>query len=390
MQAQQAIYFGETPVNTKACPFMNKLSQGLVRAVPRRTRRSSYFKTIKFWKTPIADCGNGKKDCMDYTQVAAGLDGDQGLVAWRHARHEAGRPSGRPAAGSRRASGAGRGCGRCAARCCRSPGSLLVYLASLVVAVRLGVLDGRPVHAARSSTPGRLDNFRHDLRRARPTGGSRCRTIGIAAAVTVTDAVLAFPFAYFMARVASPRLRTLLFVLVLLPLWSSYLVAVYAWRLILANDGVLNWCARASSACRTPNIAYTNTAMWIVFSYIWLPFMILPVYAALERIPHSLHRGLARPRRARLARRSARVILPLALPGVVAGSIFTFSLTLGDYITPTLVGGANSQFIGNVVYDNVGGCEQLPVRGGVRDGAARRHGASTWSWRAALGAFEAL
>jgi putative spermidine/putrescine transport system permease protein len=175
------------------------------------------------------------------------------------------------------------------------------------------------------------------------------RTIWMAAAVTVTDAVIAFPFAYFMARVAGPRLRTLLFVLVLLPLFSSYLARIYAWRLILNEDGALNW-SLAKLGLPEQGWAFTNTAMWIVFSYIWLPFMILPVYAALERIPDS-YLEASRDLGARNRTTLRRVILPLALPGIVAGSIFTFSLTLGDYITPSLVG--NVDFIGNVIYRNV-------------------------------------
>jgi putative spermidine/putrescine transport system permease protein len=175
------------------------------------------------------------------------------------------------------------------------------------------------------------------------------RTIAMAAAVTATDALIAFPFAYFMARLASARTRTVLFVLVLLPLWSSYLARIYAWRLILAHDGALNWSLGKLGLPET-NVAYTNTAMWIVFSYIWLPFMILPVYAALERIPDSYIEA-SRDLGAGGWTTLRRVILPLALPGVVAGSIFTFSLTLGDYITPSLVG--NADFIGNVVYRNV-------------------------------------
>jgi putative spermidine/putrescine transport system permease protein len=175
------------------------------------------------------------------------------------------------------------------------------------------------------------------------------RTVWMAAAVTVTDAVIAFPFAYFMARIASSRVRTVLFVLVLLPLWASYLARIYAWRLILAHDGVLNW-SLAKIGLPTTNIAFTQTAMWIVFSYIWLPFMILPVYASLERIPDS-YLEASRDLGARGWTTLRRVILPLAWPGVVAGSIFTFSLTLGDYITPLLVG--NVDFIGNVVYRNV-------------------------------------
>ena len=184
------------------------------------------------------------------------------------------------------------------------------------------------------------------------------RTIGIAAAVTLTAAVLAFPFGYFMARVVGGRVRAVLFVLVLLPLWSSYLVRVYAWRLILNHDGAVNW-ALNGLGLPDQRIAYSNWAMWIVFSYVWLPFMILPVYAALERIPDSMLEA-SRDLGARGWTTLRRVVLPLALPGLVAGSIFTFSLTLGDYITPLLVGGTNSQFIGNAVYDSVGVSSNTP------------------------------
>jgi putative spermidine/putrescine transport system permease protein len=178
------------------------------------------------------------------------------------------------------------------------------------------------------------------------------RTIWMAAAVTVTDAVLAFPLAYFMARLASRRLRATLFVLVLLPLWSSYLVRIYAWRTILAKEGALNW-ALNGVGLPDAGLAYTNTAMWIVFSYVWLPFMILPVYAALERIPQS-YLEASQDLGARGWRTFRSVILPIALPGVIAGSIFTFSLTLGDFITPALVGGAGSNFIGNIVEEQIG------------------------------------
>jgi putative spermidine/putrescine transport system permease protein len=196
-----------------------------------------------------------------------------------------------------------------------------------------------------------LDNFKtlwNDHTYWRITG----RTIGIAAAVTLTDALLAFPLAYFMARLATPRLRAVLFIAVLLPLWSSYLVRIYAWRTILAKNGALNWFLNGIGLPDT-GLAYTNTAMWIVFSYVWLPFMVLPVYAALERIPDS-YLEASHDLGAKGPRTLRSVILPLTLPGLVAGSIFTFSLTLGDFITPALVGGAGSSFIGNVVHDKVG------------------------------------
>jgi putative spermidine/putrescine transport system permease protein len=202
-----------------------------------------------------------------------------------------------------------------------------------------------------------LDNFRIIL--LEPTYRAIIgRTVGMAALVTVTDAVLAFPFAYYMARVASRRTQTFLFAAVLLPLWASYLARVYAWILILNSSGLLNWSLQ-SIGLPAANIGYTNVAMWVVFSYIWLPFMIIPTYAALERVPESLLEAAA-DLGAKRWRAVRDVVLPLALPGVAAGSIFTFSLTLGDYITPILVGGAGSTFIGNVVYSNVGIANNIP------------------------------
>jgi putative spermidine/putrescine transport system permease protein len=175
-------------------------------------------------------------------------------------------------------------------------------------------------------------------------------TLRMAAQVTLTCAVLAFPLAFYMARVAGKRTRALLFVMVLLPLWSSYLVRLYAWQTILAHNGAINW-ALNGLGLPDQNLAYTNTAMWIVYTYVWLPFMVLPIYAALERIPDSYFEASA-DLGARGWRTFRSVILPLALPGVVAGSIFTFALTLGDYITPALIGGTNSNMIGTEVYNN--------------------------------------
>ena len=184
------------------------------------------------------------------------------------------------------------------------------------------------------------------------------RTLEMAALVTITDAAIALPFAYYMARVASPRGRQLLFTAILLPLWASYLARVYAWIVILQKGGTLSW-AFQQVGLGPVNIGYTNTAMWLVFSYIWLPFMIVPVYGALERIPDSLLEASG-DLGARSWRTLRSVVLPLALPGIIAGSIFTFSLTLGDFITPLLVGGASSQFIGNVIYNNLGTANNLP------------------------------
>jgi len=181
------------------------------------------------------------------------------------------------------------------------------------------------------------------------------RTVLIAAAVTVTDAILAFPIAFFMAKVARRRTRALLVIAVVMPLWSSYLVKVYSWRIILAEDGILNW---ALDPFGLSGPGFGNVATWLVFSYLWLPYMILPVYAALERIPDSLL-DASGDLGGGAGMTFRRVVLPLALPGVVAGSIFTFSLTLGDYITPQIV--SSTQFIGNVVYQNVGVANNLPL-----------------------------
>jgi putative spermidine/putrescine transport system permease protein len=147
-------------------------------------------------------------------------------------------------------------------------------------------------------------------------------------------------------------------VAVLIPLWSSYLVRVFAWRLILAKNGILNWTL-GNIGLGSLNIGYSNWAMWIVFSYIWLPFMILPVWAAVERVPDSYIEASA-DLGAHGWRTFRSVLLPLILPGIAAGSIFTFSLTLGDFITPTLVGGTGSDLIGNIVYQNVGIANNVP------------------------------
>ncbi len=173
------------------------------------------------------------------------------------------------------------------------------------------------------------------------------RTAGMAALVTVTDVLLAFPIAYYMARVASPRTRRLLVVAVLMPLWASYLVKIFAWRTIFQGNGILSWVLAPFGLDAPGNDEIANS--WIVFSYLWLPYMILPIYAGLERVPGSLLEASA-DLGAKAGTTFRRVVLPLVFPSVVAGSIFTFSLTLGDYIVPGLV--SDAKFIGNVIYDN--------------------------------------
>ena len=233
---------------------------------------------------------------------------------------------------------------------------VVLYLASLVVLFvsAFWTVDGLTGEIDRTWT---LVNF-HDLVASETYRAIVLRTIAMAALVTVTDALIAYPFAYYMARIAGPKLRLALFILVVLPLWSSYLARVYAWRLILSHDGVLNKTLIALGGSGL-NIGYSRWAMWIVFSYIWLPFMITPLYAAMEKIPNSLIEA-SQDLGAKGWRTTLKVILPLSFPGLVAGSIFTFSLTLGDYITPILVGGPGSDFIGNVVYANVGIANNVP------------------------------
>ena len=228
---------------------------------------------------------------------------------------------------------------------------LLVYIGSLAALVVSSFWTANSFTATIEHT-WTLANYRLIFSTSQPYLHIAALTLEMAAAVTVTDAVLAFPLAFFMGRLAGRRTRAVLFVMVLLPLWASYLVRVYAWQTILAHNGAINWWLN-KLGLPDQNLSYTNWAMWIVFSYVWLPFMVLPVYAALERIPESYLEASA-DLGARGFKTLRSVILPLALPGLVAGSIFTFALTLGDYITPLLVGGPSSQFIGNVVYSFVG------------------------------------
>ena len=183
------------------------------------------------------------------------------------------------------------------------------------------------------------------------------RTVGIAMAVTIADIVLSFPLAYYAARLATPRMRNALLIAVVLPLWANYLVRVFAWKLILTPNGFLNWLVE-SIGLGSLQVGKSNWAIWITSVYLWLPFTLLPIYAAIERVPDSLLEASSD-----LGGRGwftfRRVVFPLIVPGIVAGSIFSFSLTLGDYIVPELVG--NTQFIGNVIYDNVGVAGNVPL-----------------------------
>jgi putative spermidine/putrescine transport system permease protein len=181
------------------------------------------------------------------------------------------------------------------------------------------------------------------------------RSLGVAAIVTVIDTLLALPIAFYMAKVASPRARRLLVVAMLTPLWASYLVKAYAWRVMFANGGVIDWLLSPFGG-HGPGFGLPATV--ITLSYLWLPFMVLPLFAGLERIPDALLEASA-DQGARAARTFRSVVLPLLFPALLAGSIFTFSLSLGDYITVKIVGGA-SQLASNVIYDNITTGGNLP------------------------------
>jgi putative spermidine/putrescine transport system permease protein len=231
-----------------------------------------------------------------------------------------------------------------------------VYLASLAGLLvqsfwRANELSPNPVHV------WNLDNYRAFLTGDAVYRSIVGRTLGFAAITTVVDVALAFPLAYYLARVAAPRTRRVVLVLITVPLFSSLIVRLYSVRLILDDGGILH--ALLAKLGLNVQIGFTELAMAIAFAYVWLPFMILPVYAALERVPGSLIEA-SRDLGAKGATTFRTVVLPLAFPGVVAGSIFTFSLTLGDFITPAIVGGDNHQLIGSVVYSNFGIANNAP------------------------------
>jgi putative spermidine/putrescine transport system permease protein len=197
------------------------------------------------------------------------------------------------------------------------------------------------------------------------------RTFGMAAAVTVASAILAFPLAYYMVRYASPRVKVILYLAVLLPLWSSYLVRVYAWKLILAKEGIISWFLNVLGlgwlldgllsipGVGGPSLSISVIGMFLVFVYVWLPYMILPIHAALERVPKSLLEASG-DLGGRPGETFRHVTLPLSFPGVVAGSIFTFSLTLGDFIVPSTLGNS-SFFIGQAVLSHQGTSGNVPL-----------------------------
>ena len=225
------------------------------------------------------------------------------------------------------------------------------------------------------------------------------RTVLMAAAVTIADALIAFPIAYFAATYARGRTKALFYFLVMMPLWSAYLVKVYAWKLLLAKEGVVGWvfdalgigvvldAILAIPVIGGPSLSTSYLGTFLVFTYVWLPYMILPIQASLERVPKSLVEASsdlgASPR---VAFRT--VILPLALPGVVAGSIFTFSLTLGDFIIPQIVGGS-TLFIGQAVLIHQGTAGNIPLAAAFTVVPIVVMGLYLWGAKR-LGAFDAL
>ncbi len=197
------------------------------------------------------------------------------------------------------------------------------------------------------------------------------RTTFMALMVTITDALIAFPLSYYMAKVASKKTKTLLYLGVMLPLWSSYLVRVYAWKLILAKEGVLSWFINllglngpldwllSQPGIGGSSLALSPMGVYIVFCYIWLPYMILPIQAALERVPNSFEEASS-DLGARAGETFRNITFPLAMPGIIAGSIFTFSLTLGDFIVPLSLGNSK-YFIGQAVYSHQGTSGNIPL-----------------------------
>lgn len=244
-----------------------------------------------------------------------------------------------------------------------------VYLASLIALVLqsffsiddfTGALVRQPTFATfrlLTSQPANLDIV--------------LRTVAMAVFVTLASVVVALPLAYYMARYARGRVRTLLTVAVIAPMWTSYLVKVYAWRLILAKEGILSWFIGklhlsaalerllATPVVGGPSLASSYLGMAMVFLYMWLPFVILPIEAALQRVPRNLIEASG-DLGATPGQTFWHVVLPLALPGVAAGSVFAFSLTLGDYVIPQVVG-APGYFIGMMVYEQQGTAGNLPL-----------------------------
>ncbi|WP_353474648.1 ABC transporter permease [Salipiger sp. H15] len=225
------------------------------------------------------------------------------------------------------------------------------------------------------------------------------RTVGMAAIVTIASAAVAFPIAYYAARYAKGAWRAVFYLGIMMPLWSSYLVKVYAWKLILAKEGILTWAFNglhlgwllegylALPVVGGNSLSVSPTGTFLVFVYVWLPYMVLPIQAALERVPTSMLEASG-DLGARPAQTFRHVLLPLALPGVVAGSIFTFSLTLGDYIIPQIIG-TSRLFIGQAVYQHQGIAGNIPLAAAFAVVPIVIMGVYLWIAKR-MGAFDAL
>jgi putative spermidine/putrescine transport system permease protein len=233
-----------------------------------------------------------------------------------------------------------------------------IYLVSLAVLLasslwRLNELSGQVEHVIG------LQNYR-DILSTSLYRIVTVRTLGLAAGVTVFDVALAFPLAYYAARIASPRLRSILLLSIVLPLWANYLVKVFAWKTIVAGDGPADALFRALGL--HIKLGTSAWSVWLTLSYLWLPYVVLPIYAAFERVPNSYLEASSD-----LGGKSwitfRRVVFPLVLPGVVAGSIFAFSLSLGDYITPGLVG--KNIFLGNLIDSLAGIAHNQPLAAAI-------------------------
>ena len=186
------------------------------------------------------------------------------------------------------------------------------------------------------------------------------RTVGVALLVTVVDILIALPIAFYMAKVASRRMQRILVIAVLMPLWASYLVKAYAWRSVLAQGGIFEWLVEPFGGSSP---GYGLPATVLTLAYLWLPYVILPIYAGLERVPDSLLEASS-DLGAKTGRTLRSIVLPLLWPAIIAGSIFSFSLSMGDYITVNIVGGAN-QLLGNLVFTNVGAANNLPLAAAI-------------------------
>ncbi len=225
------------------------------------------------------------------------------------------------------------------------------------------------------------------------------RTVVMATLVTIASAIVAFPIAYYAARYAKGRWKALFYLGIMLPLWSSYLVKIYAWKLILAKEGILNWLFEtlhiswlldaylALPVVGGSSLSISSTGTFLVFVYVWLPFMILPTQAALERVPATLLEASS-DLGAKTSQTFRHVLLPLALPGIIAGSIFTFSLTLGDYIIPQIIG-SSRLFIGQAVYAHQGTAGNIPLAAAFTVVPVVIMGIYLWLAKRA-GAFDAL